>query len=172
MDTRLRILQAARELALERGVIPSLDAVAAAARVSKGGLMHHFRSRAALVDGLARQALDEVDVVMEAAAAEGRAAETWLRLSVPGPDEAALYRAMMVAFRAVEAGNQGVIELAGAATSRWQDLLHAEVGDPTQALIIRLVGDGLLMNAVAGTPAANVDVLVDALCRSATDGAS
>lgn len=172
MDTRNTILQAARQLTLERGVIPSLDAVAGEARISKGGLIHHFRNRAALVEGLAHEALAEVGARMEEAAKEGRAAQTWLRLSVPDPDKAVLYRAMSVAFRAFEAGGQGVMEEAGRAISHWQDLLAAETGDETRALMIRLVGDGLLMNALSGTPTGNIDLLLDALRPAAPDSPS
>ncbi|MBM3715418.1 MAG: helix-turn-helix transcriptional regulator, partial [Actinobacteria bacterium] len=76
------ILATARELILISGVVPSLNAVADAAGVSKGGLMHHFPSRAALIAGLAREAIAEMDREMVAAAADGSAARTWLRLSL------------------------------------------------------------------------------------------
>ena len=61
MSNRTHILQTARTLAVETGSIPSLDDVARHAGVSKGGLMHHFRSRAALVEGVAMQAIEEMD---------------------------------------------------------------------------------------------------------------
>ncbi|MEI5582812.1 MULTISPECIES: TetR/AcrR family transcriptional regulator [unclassified Agromyces] len=150
MDLRDRILDETRRLTLQHGVIPSLNAVAEATRVSKGGLMHHFPTRAALVEGLARRALDEVDRAMVAAAAEGRAAATWLALSVPSGDDLDLFRAMAIAHRALEQPGARVLAAASEAVARWERLIADEVGDPVRARVIRLVGDGLAGNALAG----------------------
>lgn len=150
MDMRELLLAKTRELTLARGTIPSLNDVAAAAGVSKGGLIHHFPTRAALVDGLARDALEQIDRAMVEAAASGDAAAAWLRLSVPAGDDLELFRAMAVAHRALEAPGATTIAAAGEATSRWERLIADEVGDPVLARVIRLVGDGLAMNAIAG----------------------
>lgn len=150
MDLRDRILDHTRRLTLDLGVIPSLNAVAAASGVSKGGLMHHFPTRAALVDGLARRALDEIDRAMATAAAEGRAAAAWLSLSVPAGDDLELFRAMAVAHRALEHPGGGVLAESAAAVERWERLIADEVGDPVRARVVRLVGDGLAGNALAG----------------------
>ncbi|PNY80276.1 TetR/AcrR family transcriptional regulator [Deinococcus koreensis] len=56
-QTQARLLQAAAEAVLELGPTFSLDAVARAAGVSKGGLLHHFPSREALVTALTRDLL-------------------------------------------------------------------------------------------------------------------
>ena len=117
MDRRSRILNAARNLTLERGVVPSLNSTASAAGVSKGGLIHHFPSRAAPVQGLAIGALEELDAAMLAASVQGRAAEVWLRLSVPTGDDAALFRALAVAHRAVESPGDDVAAAAQEAVS-------------------------------------------------------
>ena len=53
-DTRDRILDAFEALVLEHGErAGTLAATAGAAGVSKGGLLYHFGSKAALVEGLA-----------------------------------------------------------------------------------------------------------------------
>src|SRR5689334_4017129 len=50
---RDRVLDAYETLLIEEGpAAATLDAVAAAADVSKGGLLYHFASKDALVDGL------------------------------------------------------------------------------------------------------------------------
>ena len=159
MELRDRVLHEARRLTLERGVIPSLNVVAEAAGVSKGGLIHHFPTRAALVDGLARQALDEIDMALTAAAETGAVVSAWLRLSVPAHDEVQLYRAMAVAHRALEAQSAATIAVATEALERWERLIADEVGDPIRAHVIRLVGDGLAMNAFAGTGTPSEDEL-------------
>ncbi|MWV51410.1 TetR family transcriptional regulator (plasmid) [Rathayibacter sp. VKM Ac-2803] len=161
MDRRALILDAARRLTLERGVVPSLNETAATAGVSKGGLVHHFPSRAALVRGLALAALEEVDAAMVAAAAERRAAETWLRISVPTGDDIALFRALAIAHRAVETPGDDVAAASREATSRWEALIQDETGDATRARVIRLVGDGLAANVLAGIEPAPTQAELD-----------
>jgi AcrR family transcriptional regulator len=169
MDRRALILDAARSLTLERGVVPSLNETAATAGVSKGGLVHHFPSRAALVQGLAVAALEEVDAAMTTAAAGGRAAETWLRISVPAGEDVTLFRALAIAHRAVEAPGDDVATASREAIARWESLIQVETGDATRARVIRLVGDGLAANVIAGIEAApteaELDDLLDALVR-------
>jgi AcrR family transcriptional regulator len=150
MDRRSRMLAEARRLTLEQGAIPSLNAVAAAAEVSKGGLVHHFPSRAALVEGLAGAALEEVDEAMRAAAALGKAAETWLRISVPGGDDVQLFRALAIAHYAVESPGDPVAASAREAVRRWEEMIARELGDAGRAHVVRLVGDGLAANLIAG----------------------
>lgn len=43
--------------------------------------MHHFKSPASLVEGLALQAMEGMDKALTAASAHGNVVETWLRLS-------------------------------------------------------------------------------------------
>lgn len=171
MDRRELILDAARTLTLERGVVPSLNETAATAGVSKGGLVHHFPSRAALVQGLAAVALEEVDAAMVGAAAEGRAAETWLRLSVPTGDDVALFRALAIAHRAVESPGDDVAAASRQAAERWESLMEDEVGDRHRARIVRLVGDGLAANVLAGIEAAPTEAELDALLAVLVEGA-
>lgn len=176
MDMRDRILAETRRLALETGTVPSLNAVAAAAEVSKGGLIHHFPSRAALVHGLSLQAMTEVDDALAGAAGSGRVAETWLRLSMPGSIDADLFRALATAYRTVPTDEFDTIATAAAAADRWEAAIRDEVGDASLARVIRLVGDGLAMNAVAGMPveidpAALVDLLRRSLASAPADGA-
>ena len=57
-----RLLDAAERLVVERGAAHlTLDAVAAEAGVSTGGLLYHFPSKAALLDGMVQRHLREVD---------------------------------------------------------------------------------------------------------------
>ncbi len=147
-----------QELALTHGVLPSLDAIAKDVGLSKGGLIHHFPNRIALVDGLIVRAVRAVDQEMRQAAEQGRAAETWLQLSLPDPGELDLFRAMLVALKALGSGENQLCTVLAEATQRWDDLLRKELGDQARARIVRLVGDGLFMNALAGTPVERADV--------------
>ncbi|MFC0682324.1 TetR/AcrR family transcriptional regulator [Lysobacter korlensis] len=151
MDMRERILAETRRLTLHHGVVPSLNTVADAAGVSKGGLIHHFPTRAALVDGLAQQALADVDLAMTAAARAGTAASAWLRLSVPVGEDLEVFRAMAIAHHALGEPGTVTVQAATEAIRRWERLIAEEIGDRVLARIIRLVGDGLAMNALVGT---------------------
>ncbi|PRY69577.1 TetR family transcriptional regulator [Glaciihabitans tibetensis] len=163
MDRRALILDAARQLTLERGVVPSLNETASTAGVSKGGLVHHFPSRAALVQGLALVALEEIDAAMVTASAEGRAAETWLRISVPTGEDVALFRALAIAHSAVETPGDDVAAASREAIARWESMIQDETGDATRARVIRLVGDGLAANVIAGIELAPTEAELDAL---------
>ena len=79
-QTRVRLLEAAASVLLEVGPTFSLETVAHAAGVSKGGLLHHFPSREALVLELARDLnrrfMNRVAAALEPGAAQPGA---WLR---------------------------------------------------------------------------------------------
>jgi AcrR family transcriptional regulator len=161
VSIRDRVLDALQELVLDGDPAPSLDAVAAAAGVSKGGLLHHFRDRRALAHGLVLRALAETDAAMTAAAERGTAAETWLRLSATEGAEQGAARALLSLLR-VSAGGLDLPPEVDAAVHRWQDAISAELGDPVRAEVVRLVGDGLFTEALlGGAPAPHrVDALV------------
>jgi AcrR family transcriptional regulator len=72
MSNREHILRTVRRLAIERGSVPSMNVVAERARLSKGGLMHHFNSRAALLEAIAMQAIQDMDQTLTAAAGSER----------------------------------------------------------------------------------------------------
>lgn len=160
---RSNILETARRLTLEKGAVPSLNAVVEAAGVSKGGLIHHFPTRSALVAGLARQSLDEVDDVMAAAAAEGTATRTWLQLSLPDGNERALMQALVSSFQPTGDDFGPLLADAKAAIARWEAYIAVEVGDTLRAHVIRLVGDALVTNALVGL--GDGDQAVDDLLR-------
>lgn len=72
-ETRWRILRAAEAIAREAGPGHlSLDAVAARAGVSKGGLLYHFASKARLMEALVAEFLGEVDATLRAGESTGR----------------------------------------------------------------------------------------------------
>lgn len=61
-QTRARLLEAAGMLVVEQGAAKlTLESVAQAAGVSKGGLLHHFASKEALITALVEQLLREFE---------------------------------------------------------------------------------------------------------------
>jgi AcrR family transcriptional regulator len=151
MSVRDRVLDAFQQIALDGRAAPSLDAIAAAAGVSKGGLLHHFPDRASLVRALIMRAVERTDVVMQEAAAARTAARTWLRLSAAaGPDrETALAVLSLLRLTGAE-GVQLPPEVTDA-IGRWQDLIVDELGDPIRGDVVRLVGDGLFLETLTRT---------------------
>ena len=150
-NVRERVLEAVQDLVLDGDAAPTFDAISARAGVSKGGVLHHFRDRRALAAGLAERAIAITDEVMTAAAERHEAARTWLHLSAArGPDHRAA-RAMLSLLRVGAGGRIELPEETGAAVARWQGMIAAELGDPVRAAIVRLVGDGLFVAALADT---------------------
>ena len=67
-ETRRRIVDAAEEVVLRDGVARlTLDAAAAEAGLSKGGVLYHFASRDALVAGMVDRIIVEFDRDLDAA---------------------------------------------------------------------------------------------------------
>lgn len=165
MSNRERILQTVRRFAIDTGSVPSMDAIAQQAGVSKGGLMHHFKSRAALVEGIAVQAIQDMDQALTAAAGRGNVVETWLRLS-SSREEAALYRAMLILLADHASMTDTLLQQAAEATGRWEQLFATETGDPVAASVIRLLGDGMLLNSITDDDSApGVDSILQWLDR-------
>ena len=154
--TRSEILDAALEVAAEMGAMGfTLDAVAARTTVSKGALLHHFPTKAALLEGL----IDHIgqlftDSILAEAARDpeqyGRNARAYLRVTVNDgttPDEVSICRVVMSAC-AIEP------KLA----ERWKGWVQrVTVDDPADpvgsddALMLRLLADGLWLSDVLGT---------------------
>jgi AcrR family transcriptional regulator len=150
VGVREKVLQALEELVLAGDPEPTFDAVAARAGVSKGGLLHHFPDRSALVEGLLRRVVAETDSRMLDAAERGDAAATWLRLSVvEGPDHRTA-RALLSLVRLGASGRFVMPEDVVAAMARWQQAIESELSDPARALVIRLLGDGLFLATLTG----------------------
>jgi len=149
-STRDRLLDAFERLLVGEGSrAATLDAVAAAAGVSKGGLLYHFGSKEALVEGMVErlraQALD--DIAKMRAATDGPV-EYYLRTSVDSGSD--FDRALIAASRiAQESDHQ-----AGAALDEireaWFGVLDDHLGDEALARTIQLIGGGLYYDDSSG----------------------
>lgn len=148
MTARTVILDTARAYASTHGRLPSLDVLAAEAGVSKGGLMHHFSNRAALVSALIEAVLDETDRELREAFRRGEVVDAWLRLSAePTVGSTPLTTLAVIVFGAHDDLGD-TVQLIHDATERWEALIANEVGDATRARIIRMVGDGMLLQSL------------------------
>lgn len=83
LSAKERILQAADTLAKEQGVGHiSLDAVAARAGVSKGGLLYHFPSKAALMRAMVANFVNEFEAKLNAAESGGDLMNAYIKMTV------------------------------------------------------------------------------------------
>jgi AcrR family transcriptional regulator len=144
---RDRILYAFEGLLIAEGErAATLDAVAAAAGVSKGGLLYHFKSRDALTAGLVQKLriLADADFELMAAAPEG-AARYYVRTSVFAGTS--FDRTLVAAMRLAQSQDEQVRGAFQEIHQTWLDLIHRDVPDPAVARAIMLLGDGLYYNA-------------------------
>lgn len=154
-DTRDRILDSLERLLLEQGLAHvTLEAVAAEAQVSKGGLLYHFRSKEALLAGMVRRLGERSDRHLADAVATGRTvSEIYLQYpSAESADEMTLYRSMLAAMRSADGQHDEVQQALAEVMRSWDDGLLAEIDDPVRAEIVRLVGDGIYLAALLGLP--------------------
>lgn len=153
-DTRERILGALRAVLAAGGASAvTLESVAAAAGVSKGGLLYHFKNKQALYAGLLDASEREVAASMASRMTSMSAARAYLEYSLPESElEAAATSALIAAVRADDSvGPDAAARLVGV-FHQWDAPLLAEVTDPVLAQTVRLVGLGLYLSAVAGLP--------------------
>lgn len=148
MSAREDLLDALEQILIDEGErAATLDAVAAGAGVSKGGLLYHFGSKQALVEGLAERMRDRAGQDMQdmAAAADGPSAY-YVRSSVfqDTPFDRTLVAATRLSSGEGAAVNSAFADIRG----DWLELIRQEVGDEATAEAIMLIGDGLYYNAV------------------------
>ncbi len=149
----------------------TLDAVAARAGVSKGGLLYHFPSKDAMMAAMVRRLGERAERKRVQAADAGRSMAEWYLspLAAPpssadtaaDPDDAleiALFRSTLAAFRSTD-GAPGAVQDADVEMMGMYDrVLQDEFDDPVHAEIVRLVGDGLYLAALVGLPGPDPDL--------------
>jgi AcrR family transcriptional regulator len=158
-DTRQRILDAAEARLLARG--PGslvLDAIAADARVSKGGLLYHFASKDALVAGLCERMLEQFDLELERlfesdGGGPGARARAYLKSTVTAEGRPADHSAQLMAGILAALGRDSAqLDAVREHFARWHGRLEEDGIDPTTATIVRLAADGLWLSALLGLP--------------------
>ncbi|PWH07497.1 TetR family transcriptional regulator [Brachybacterium endophyticum] len=148
MSAREDVLDALEQILIRDGErAATLDAVAAQAGVSKGGLLYHFGSKKALVEGLADRMRERaaLDAQQMAEAPDGPSIY-YVRTSV---FEDTPFDRTLVAATRLSGGDDAPVHAAFADVREgWLALIREEVGDAATAEAIMLIGDGLYYNAV------------------------
>ena len=154
-STRDRILDALERLLLEAGPLhTTLDAVAAAAGVSKGGLLYHFPSKDALLAAMVRRLGLRADAQLGQAVAGGSSISEFYLQSIATDSFAdyPLYQSAIAALRSVGGQHEQIQQAVIEVMRGWDDGLRREIADPVQAEIVRLAGDGLFLATLLGLP--------------------
>jgi AcrR family transcriptional regulator len=157
--TRDRILDAFAQLLIDQGErAATLEAVAASAELSKGGLLYHFGSKDALVEGmLTRLTALVADDVEQIRAAPAGAIDYLIRTSMSAGTP--LDQTIAAAVRLAQ-GAHPLANLALDSTRRqWLAVILEAVGDPDVAEAVMLISDGLYYESTLagpGRPAADL----------------
>jgi AcrR family transcriptional regulator len=162
-STRDRILDAAEAVVVEDGVAQlTLDAVAARAGVSKGGLLYHFAGKDVLVAGMVERRMESFERhLAERMAGDpeqaGRFARAFARDTFDATaDVVARDAGVASALLAALGTNPALLAPAAARYEGWQRRLEDDGVDPALATLARLAADGLffaLMFGLAPPPA-------------------
>jgi AcrR family transcriptional regulator len=166
-SARERILEAAYAVAEQSGIAAvTLDAVAAEAGVSKGGLLYHFPSKdalvSAMVDGLSRMCRD-----LSAAAAQadpepvGRSARAYLAACTGDLWHSSRWTALVGAL----VFNPELLDAWRADMLAGRTADEHEGVDPVAAEIVRLAADGMWVWAMLGLPGPDPELKAKVLAK-------
>lgn len=159
--TRDRILDALETLLLADGTPGiTLEAVAAEAGISKGGLLYHFPGKEPLLVGAVERLGERVEEQLESAQAAGTSiAEWYLTPASEDPDsDVHVARSIIAALRSADGQYERVQTELNRIMRAYDERLVAELGDPVLAEIVRLAGDGIYLGQIVGLDAPDPDL--------------
>jgi len=147
---RERILEAAERVVGEVGAARvTLDAVAHAAGISKGGLLYHFPSKEALLGALAKRYVEGmVDCVEQAKSGTGETDGRDLKaciVGILGQQPRAKVLGMGAALFATAANDLNLLEVIRERIANYMQQLEASNVDFARAAVVTLAIDGLMM---------------------------
>ncbi|MBC7632168.1 MAG: TetR/AcrR family transcriptional regulator [Flavobacterium sp.] len=149
-STHDRLLDAFETLLVTAGSrAATLDAVAAMAEVSKGGLLYHFHSKDELVEAMLTRLREQ-----------GAADAAKMRTASNGPVEfylatsmntgSAFDRALIAAARIAQENDSRASAALADLREGWIAVLREHLGDESLARTIQLIGDGLYFDDTTG----------------------
>jgi AcrR family transcriptional regulator len=160
--TRDRILEAAQDVVLSDGVARlTLEKAAARAGVSKGGVLYHFPTRAALVSAMVERLAVTFDAALAAqperaaagpdrrpgAHARAYVEESFRPTAGAGDEQGEQIGAAVLAAMASE---PELLRPLREAFGRWQAEITADAPDAVRATVARLAADGLWLTELFG----------------------
>lgn len=167
--TRQRLLDAAWRVLTRHGTQAlTLDAVAREAEVSKGGLLHHFPSRAALIDALYDRWNDDYETAIATRAGQDQTPGAWVRAYL----ETTTTSVSQSADSAAEVGVLAALIADPAQLARfreryerWQRRIAEDGIDPVTATLVRMAADGMWLADLLGLAPATGELRAQLLDR-------
>lgn len=158
LQTRATVLKAAAQVITQLGISAfTIEAVAQEAGLTKGGVMHHFRSKEELINGLIDQVIEsfntrlEEELQAEPADQPGRWLRAYIRTIFSVQDEE---KSLLPALAAAVANDHHTLDRIRRNYASSQLAAVQDASNPIQATIIRLAVDGIVF-----ARALNLDVL-------------
>ena len=147
--TRLALLDAASRALVEHGPRASLDVVAAEAGVSKGGLLHHFPSREALMLALSEHVAERWAVLVESHLdpdddAPGRLVRAYVRATLHDLADGAAFREEASVMAALNTFPD-VVAHAQQLSQRWRESFAEDGLDPERTAVLTRAADGVAL---------------------------
>jgi AcrR family transcriptional regulator len=151
---RAQLLESAAQIAVERGLGSlTLDRVAQRAGVSKGGLIHHFPNRIALIEGLFDQLLLAFEKSIEEFIScdkdeSGKFTRAYLKATANGRDDDRKNK-LLGAFALAMSNDEAL-------SARWRDWLQKQIkkyGEDKNSVlggVIRYAADGIWLEGCTG----------------------
>lgn len=144
--TRSALLSAARQEVKKRGIGVSLDVIARASGVSKGGLLHHFPTKDELLFALIKDVYEEFEAEVTRRAAEepagpGRLARAYVRATfheLRAPD-LLLEHSTLLSFLSMI---PSISEFAREELTHWTDTLSSDGISADVVRLVMLAADG------------------------------
>lgn len=146
-SSRERILDSFEDILIREGErAATVEAVAAAAEVSKGGLLYHFPSKEAMVDAIGDRlaALVREDLEKMAGDPDG-AARYYVRTSIY--ENSPLDRALVATARLAQQGHSKARDRFAELEDAWLGALIKQLESRAVARAVKLMGDGLYYDA-------------------------
>jgi AcrR family transcriptional regulator len=134
----------------------TLEEVAAQAKVSKGGLLYHFPSKEALIQGLVDDLIEQCDHFFDSHGNDpspGSFTRAYLESSL------VLDASSAAGVVSAIANDPSLLKPLHAAYARWQTRLENDGIDPVIATMVRLVADGLWFSSLIGVPSLDRDLV-------------
>lgn len=150
---RQKLLEAAALIVHNRGIDAlTLDAVAEEAQVSKGGLLYHFKSKEALIEGLVLHMNNLYRTNVENAVQDDiNLNGKWTRAFIKATyDQSRKNTETSAGMLAAQGINPDLLKPLQQTYSNWQDNIVGDGIDPVQATVLRLAADGLWFSEIFG----------------------
>lgn len=129
----------------------TLDAVAAAAEVSKGGLLYHFPTKHALVAALVEDVLDRFETEVDARAAADPRPRAWAHAYVDATFEVSSSQPDVASALLTADVDAGLLERCAARFDAWGRRLAEDGLSPVTAALVRFACDGWWTYATIAT---------------------